>query len=65
MIDEKACHKPDGKFQYSRQKVAAFLKRHTNTRAAGFVFTQIKDTFTGRKDRPISQYSLKRSENEQ
>jgi hypothetical protein len=41
LIDDKAFVKTDGSLQYSRQRVASFLAKHTDTRVGGHVLTKI------------------------
>src|SRR5262249_53851248 len=55
LIDDKAFVKTDGSIQYSRQRVASFLARHTDTRVGGYVLTKITKGLTS-KD--TAQYKL-------
>lgn len=58
-IDDKATRKPDGEWQWSRQRVARFLNTHVGTRLGGYAFDQIKDAT---RTRATAQYQLKRTE---
>jgi hypothetical protein len=53
-IDEKAGVR-DGEFRYSRQYVARWLQRHTNTRVGGFVLTNIP---IGPESKPVHHYKV-------
>jgi putative DNA primase/helicase len=59
-IDDKASRKSDGSLQYSRQRVARFLKHYAGTRLGGYAFAQSKDNT---RTRPIAHYKLLRTEN--
>jgi putative DNA primase/helicase len=59
-IDEKACRKGDGSLQYSRQRVASYIRSLAGTRVGGYVFTKLADD--GVHTRPVAQYRLQRKE---
>jgi hypothetical protein len=56
-IDDKATVRADGSLQYSRQRVAAFLARHVNTRVGGYALTKI---MLGPPSKEVAYYKLMR-----
>jgi hypothetical protein len=54
VIDTKSFRK-DGELQFSRQRVARWLTRHSRTRAGGYTLTKLPDDDVAR---PIAQYRL-------
>jgi hypothetical protein len=59
LIDDKAFVKSDGAggstLQYSRQRIAGFLARHTDTRVGGYILTK---TTQGPASKETAQYKL-------
>jgi hypothetical protein len=58
LIDDKAFVKTDGSLQYSRQRTASFLARHTDTRVGGYVLTK---TMLGPPRKEVAHYKLTRT----
>src|SRR5262249_25064555 len=56
LIDDKAFAKSNGTLQHSRQRVASFLTKHTNTRLGGYVLT--KTTPQGPASKETAHYQL-------
>jgi hypothetical protein len=57
-IDDKAFKKEDGSLQFSRQRVALYLRNCANTRIGGYAFIKLPD---GVNKRNTSQYKLQRN----
>jgi hypothetical protein len=58
-IDSKATRKADGSLQFSRQRVAGWLRITAGVCLGGYTLRQIKDT---RRARPVTHYKLQRTE---
>ena len=58
-IDDKPVKKDDGSFQYSRQKIAKFLKGYAGTRLGGYAFIKLADA-SPNKRAPAAHYKLQR-----
>jgi hypothetical protein len=55
-IDENACLNEDGSLRFSRQRVAKFLTRYSNTRVGGYLLSKI--THDALKARPTHKYCV-------
>jgi hypothetical protein len=55
-IDENACLNEDGSLRFSRQRVAKFLTRYSNTRVGGYLLSKI--TTDALKARPTNKYRV-------
>ena len=62
-IDDKPVKKEDGTFQYSRQKVAKFLKGYAGTRLGGYAFIKLPDA-SPNKRAPAAHYKLTKANGE-
>ena len=58
-IDDKPVKKDDGSFQYSRQKIAKYLKGYAGTRLGGYAFIKLTDA-SPNKRAPAAHYKLQR-----
>jgi hypothetical protein len=60
-IDSKAVRNADNSLQFSRQQLAAWLRRTAGVCLGGYTLCQIKDT---RRTRPVAYYKLQHKQEE-